>query len=329
MTTQDITSASSLDFETAAGHLSTQVPITSPTTRIGDLRRSLDGRQFETAAQIAVCEGPRLQGLLSMESLLAARETALVRDLMDADPPVVAPHTDQEVVAWKAVQRGESCLAVVDEEGNFRGLIPPHRLLGVLLWEHDEDMARVGGYLRDVSSARTASEEPVPRRFWHRVPWLLVGLLGAFVSAGIMSSFEERLREMVVLAFFVPGIVYLADAVGTQTEALIIRGLSVGVPVGRVARREVLTGVLVGIVLAAAFFPVALWQWGDSRVALAVAISLFAACATATVIAMLLPWLFYRLGRDPAFGSGPLATVIQDILSILIYFLISFSLVLR
>ena len=81
--------------------------------------------------------------------------------------------------------------------------------------------------------ARTASEEPVVKRFWHRVPWLLVGLLGALLAADIVGAYEQQLQANVMLAFFIPGIVYLADAVGTQTEALVIRGLSVGVSIGR------------------------------------------------------------------------------------------------
>src|SRR3990170_111561 len=101
---------------------------------------------------------------------------------MDADPQVVAPGVDQEVAAWKAVQHGETSLAVVDAEGRFAGFIPPGRLLAVLLWEHDEDMARLGGFVRDTAAARTASEEPVARRFWHRLPWLMVGLLGALLA---------------------------------------------------------------------------------------------------------------------------------------------------
>jgi magnesium transporter len=94
-----------------------------------------------------------------------------------------------------------------------------------------------------------------------------------------------------------------------------------------VVRRELLTGLLVGIALALAFFPIAVWRWGAADIALAVALALLAACATATVVAMTLPWALYRLGRDPAFGSGPLATVIQDLLSILIYFTIAVALV--
>jgi magnesium transporter len=122
-----------------------------------------------------------------------------------------------------------------------------------------------------------------------------------------------------MLAFFIPGIVYLADAVGTQTEALVIRGLSVGVSIGGVVRREVYTGLLVGVTLAAVFFPIGLWRWGDARMVTAVALAILAACATASAVALTLPWLLNRLGLDPAFGSGPLATVIQDLLSVIIY----------
>jgi magnesium transporter len=234
---------------------------------------------------------------------------------------------DQEIAAAAAVRRRESTLAVVDAQGNFCGVIPPDRLLSVLLWEHEEDLARLGGFMHDVASARSATTEPVLRRFWHRLPWLLVGLAGAFVAADIVGLFEARLKEMVILAFFVPGVVYLADAVGTQTEALVIRGLSVGVPVGGVVWRELLTGLFVGLALAGAFFPVAMWRWGRADLALAVGLALLAACSIATLVAMALPWILHKSGRDPAFGSGPLATVVQDLLSILLYFAIVTTLV--
>lgn len=315
------------DPQTAGRFAVPDVPIVTPETTSGDALRSILGRRFESAVDIAVCEDERLAGLIRIEDLLAAASSARCADLMDASPPVVAPGVDQEQAAWKAVHQAESSLAVVDADGRFLGLIPPHRLLGVLLSEHDEDLARLGGYLRDTASARSASEERILQRFWHRLPWLLVGLAGAILAADIVGSFERQLEANVLLAFFMPGIVYMADAVGTQTEALMIRGLSVGVSIRSVVRREIITGLLVGLVLSLVFFPVALARWGEADVALAVGIALFAACSTATAVAMALPWLLNRTGRDPAFGSGPLATVVQDLLSILIYFAVAAAIV--
>jgi magnesium transporter len=313
-------------LETAAQHLTANVPRAEPGTAAGDVLRSLVGRAFDSADDVAVCEGERLVGIVTIERLLATPAETPVREIMDDEPPVVAPGVDQEVAAWTMVRHGESGLAVVDAQGRFQGLIPPNRMLGVLLQEHDEDMARLGGFLAGTSQARIASEEPVGRRLWHRLPWLLLGLVGAMAAAGIVASFEDELRELVLLAFFVPGIVYMADAVVTQTEALVIRGISVGVPVARIFARELLTGVIVGVVVAGAFFPFALLIWGDTAVAAVVSLALVAGCSTATLVAMGLPYLLHRLGADPAFGSGPVATVIQDLLSILIYFGIAVAL---
>ena len=89
------------------------------------------------------------------------------------------------------------------------------------------------------------------------------------------------------------------------------------------ALREFATGIAIGLVIGVVAGIVVWVRWNDSALAITVMITLLAACTTATVTAMALPALFDALGRDPAFASGPLATVIQDLLSILIYFLIA------
>ena len=259
-------------------------------------------------------------GVVAIERLLSAPADADVEMVMDGDPPTVSPDTHQEHVAWAAVQHGEPGLAVVDARGNFRGLISAQSLLAVLLEEHDEDMARIGGFLGSASAARSASTEGVSRRLLHRLPWLLIGLIGALLAAVVVGAFVEVLEEQVLVAYFVPGVVYIAAAVGMQTETLAIRGLSVGVGIRRVAVREVVTGALLGLILASLAFPLVWLGWGDVYVAASVAVAMFSASAIATCVALLLPWALYRLGRDPAFGSGPIATVIQDLLTVSVYF---------
>jgi magnesium transporter len=311
---------------TASGGTWRSVPRAEPADTAGEVRSRLVGVDYDTAVDVAVCDGHRLVGLVAIERLLAAAADERVSDIMDGDPPVVGPGADRERAAWKAVDHGEGSLAVVDAGGRFLGLVPPAGLLGIFLAEHDEDVARLAGFLHDVTSARTASEEPVRVRLRHRLPWLLLGLAGALLAALLVGAFEQDLEANVAVAFFVPGIVYLADAVGTQTEALVVRGLSVGVPVRRVVPLELRTGLLVGVVLAAVFVPIGIAGW-DTNVGVAVALALLAACSTATVTALALPWLLARAGTDPAFGSGPLATVIQDLLSLLIYFAVATAIV--
>ena len=310
-------------FEIASHHASRQVPIVHPSASIAELKALLSRDSFECASHIVVCEGDRFAGVLRIEDMLPAADDRLVQDLMDPDAPTIKPGVDQEKAAWHAVKHNEAALAVVDESGSFVGLIPPYQLLSVLLQEHDEDIARLGGFLKQSSIARMASEEPVYRRFWHRLPWLLLGLAGAIGAADIVGWFEAQLNDKVLLAFFIPGIVYLADAVGTQTETVVVRGLSVGISIRRVLGLELLTGLGMGITLAAVATPIVFWRWHDADVAIIVGLALLAACSVATLVAMTLPWLLDKLDVDPAFGSGPLATVIQDLLSIFLYFMIA------
>lgn len=300
--------------------MATRVPRARSTQSVGEVRRRLAGAdRYDSAADVAVFDDDCLVGLARIEDLLAASADTSVAAIMDRNPLVVAPGVDQERAARQAATREESSVAVVEADGRFLGLIPPHRMLGVLLEEHREDLARISGYLHQSASARAVSEEGVVRRLWHRFPFLLVGLVAARAAAGIVAGFERGLSARLELAFFMPGIVYIAGAVGTQTETLIVRGLSVGVSVRRVMWRELATGVALGAMLGALAFP-AVAYWFDTGVACTVAASIWAASSAATDVAMALPWSLSHLALDPAFGSGPLSTVMQDLLSLAVHF---------
>jgi magnesium transporter len=309
-----------IDFASASAHATRNVPVLPPGTRADEALASLVGRRWDCASHLVVCEGERFLGVIPIESLVAAPGHRLLHGLIDPRPPAVGPGTDREVAAWTAMRRGETALAVVDAEGRFVGLIPPHRLMAVGAAEHEEDLSRLGGFIHGAQDARHANDEPVMRRFRHRLPWVLVGLAGALFSADLMSRFESQLQLNLALAFFIPAIVYLADAVGTQTETVVVRALSLGTTMRQLVVREWLTGFAVGAVVACLAGPLVWLVWGDVRMAACISISLLAACGTATTTGLALPWVLDQFEIDPAYGSGPLATVIQDLASILIYF---------
>jgi len=306
-------------WEIAAEHATHAVPLAGPCETCGELRRRLIApADYDCAGYVVVTEDNVYRGLVRLEDVLRSPEETVILSIADGAPSV-APGMDQEHAVWQAVQHGEAALPVVDAHGAFLGLIPPDRVVAILLRERDEDMARLGGFLNASSMARLATEEPLLNRFWHRLPWLLVGLAGALLAAQVLGRFEMALEKTLLLAFFIPGVVYLADAIGTQTEAVIVRGLSVGVRVRRILGLELATGAGIGVALALAGGLAVGLIWHHWGVALTVALTILATASVATVIALLLPWLFSRFKLDPAYGAGPLATVIQDVLSILIY----------
>jgi magnesium transporter len=271
-----------------------------------------------------VGEDGTFRSLVEAGKLLTAPDDARVDALGDATAVPVAPDADQEHVARLAVRQALPAVPVADSKGRFLGVVPTRALLEILHWEHIEDLHRLAGIQRIGVGARRALSDPPRRRAVHRLPWLLVGLAGSAGAALAVSRFDALIASHVSLAFFLPAIVYLADAIGTQTETIVVRALSFGsASLPRFLGGEMATGAWIGALLSFLAGPAAWAATGDPRVGLTVGLSILVAGALATGIAVLLPWLLWRRGRDPALGSGPLATVVQDVLSVLAYFSIA------
>jgi magnesium transporter len=316
--------------ESASRHMAQRVPVAAATDTVGAVVGRLHGQTLDYAGTVYVTDAAeRLIGIVPMAKLLSAPARARIADVAMRDFPVARPHTDQEHAASLAIHYGVAAVPVVDKSGRLLGAVPPEALLEVLRHEHVEDLHRLAGILHETERARFAIEAPPTRRARDRLPWLLVGLAGAMVATLIVAWFERALQARIAIAFFVPGIVYLADAIGTQTESIAVRGLSLSrVPVRRLVAGELRTGALIGLTLSALAFVPILLVFGDVRLAAAVSLALLAASSVATTVGLVFPWLLARLGKDPAYGSGPVATIIQDVLSLLIYFVVVSLLVL-
>lgn len=262
-------------------------------------------------------------GVIDINSLLKQNPDLLIDDLIEKCDDIGVSKSPGFAVNY-ALNRGIQFVPVADKNGIFIGILPPKTIVETLRREHVEDMHRMAGIKKEAVNASKAITEPPTRSVWHRLPWLLVGLIGSFLATFIMSSYEETLNSNIALAFFIPGIVYLADAIGTQTETIVIRGLSLSwTSFKKILRREFITGFLIGLILGLISLPVIILGGFEPMIAVVVAISITVAGTLSTTIGLLLPWLILRLGKDPAFGSGPLATIIQDVLSILVYLLVA------
>ncbi|HEU0014117.1 MAG TPA: magnesium transporter [Longimicrobium sp.] len=307
--------------ETAGAHMVAAVPrARAAETAACVLSRLARGPAEQGGTVYLVDDAGRLQGSVALARLLGAEPGAPVGGLGEPVPAHVRPEADQEHVASVALHHRLESVPVVERGGRLLGAVPPLAMLGVLRREHVEDLHRLAGIARETSQARHALEEPPVRRVRDRLPWLLLGLVGSTVATLVMARFEATLSRRVAVAFFIPGIVYLADAIGTQTETVVVRGLSLSfVRLPRLLWGELRTGLLIGALLSAVVFPALLLASGDAGLALAVALAVLVAGTLATSIGLLFPWALLRLGMDPAFGSGPLATVVQDVLSLLVY----------
>ena len=308
--------------ETVGGHLVDSVGRGRGDETIAGTLTRLAVEKPASVELICVVDGKgRLLGAFPGGRLFTLGKAVTLREAMDPAFPRVGVEVDQEHAASLALHHGVDALPVVDREGRLLGVMPSQALLQVLRSEHVEDLHRLAGIRRETTQARHAIEDPPMRRARHRLPWLLVGLAGGALATAAMAGFQATMERVIAVAFFVPALVYLADAIGTQSEAVAVRGLSLTrAGIGHLLAAELRTGMLIGAALGVIAFPLVLLAFGNARLAAAVSTSIFVAGSFAASIGIGLPWLLARRGMDPAYGSGPVATVIQDVLSIVVYF---------
>lgn len=263
-----------------------------------------------------------IAGMVPMQKLLKSDTGNRMSEIMRPHPIAIRPGTDRESAARLAIHHEVDEVPVTDDEGHILGVIPTRSFLKILHEEHIEDFLRSAGFRREHGGTFTdVLHAKVSALIRARTPWLLIGLLGGMGAAFITSSFEETLREDLALAFFIPALLYMADAIGTQTEALYLRLYDMGTfKLRSYLLRELKVAVGVGAIASMLIFFYAALVFRSFEVARVVGVSMFITNVIAVVVATLIPALLTHFKKDPAIGSGPFATVVQDIITIATYF---------
>ena len=298
-------------------------------TAVDQVIQELRGQRFECADTVFVTDAAgRLQGLVRIDALFAA-DAGRIDDIMQSRVAAAAPDDDQEDIAQLAMNMEMIAVPVVDESGMLLGAVPPEALLRILRQEHMEDLQHIAGITPHRQGPDVALDAPLSDRFRRRMPWLLAGLVASSLITLVMTRFEATLEANVAVAYFVPALVYIAGAIGTQAVSVAVRGLAGNaVPILALLRDELAIGLAVGASLGAIAWLAVVLTLGDGLLAAAVGGAVLVGGAMSAVVGFLLPWGFQRAGLDPAMGSGPICTIIQDVVSLSVYFLLVSALIL-
>jgi len=308
--------------DTAKAHLVRRVPRAFLQETVKQVMERLREEALDfTGAVYLFDQQDRWLGSVDLTTVLQSPNDKTMGSLLDTTIPSVRPDTDQEDVAAHAIEHRLTAVPVVDEAGMLLGVVPPKSIAGILRDEHLEDIARMAGIThanRHTHRERLAT--PVLEKTKRRLPWLIVGLVGSAAATLLIAEFEEILATHLAASFFIPALVYLAGAVGSQSVSVAVRDLSSPKPtLKKLVFKEFLTGSLIGILLGSLM---AAWTWyvfGDGLLWLSIGIAVVVTSMMSTVIGLLLPWMFETLDMDPALGSGPIATILQDIATIVVY----------
>jgi magnesium transporter len=312
----------------AGGNLIVDVPVAGPDDTIARVEELLlkKTRRFDSINYIYVLNGrQRLIGVISIKELFRTAKDARLGDIMHRPVISVRPEVDRERAALVALKHSLKSVPVTDASERLLGVIPSDVILRILHNRHIEEVLRAAGVHGFKDPAMALIKASASDYYRRRLPWLLLGLVGGFFAALIVSFFTTALEAELLLAAFIPAVVYIADAVGAQTQTIFIRSLAVEhqLKIRKYAWRELSVGLMLAVTLGGLMALLAVFWHQSVLLGAILAVSIFCTVLIAMAVAILLPLGLARWKYDPAIASGPFATLIRDLLSLVIYFSIA------
>lgn len=263
-------------------------------------------------------------GFVTLQQLFHAEKPFTMEDRMNPNVVSVSESSSLRQAVHMALEHKLHDIPVTKDDGTFLGIIRSRDVLTTTYQELTSDLFKRSGIQHASAAYDDILTLPILRSVRHRLPWLLFGVVGGLFSTVIVDQFEGTLEKTVLLAAFIPLVVYIADAVGTQVEAYAIRDLTrFETPPFIYAIRQIWIVCILALIIGV-FVTVGSWAlYGSEAVAMTVGLTMIGAILSSVATGLGIPYFFRKMGQDPANASGPVATIIQDIMSIMIFFIIA------
>ncbi|MBW1851664.1 MAG: magnesium transporter [Deltaproteobacteria bacterium] len=260
----------------------------------------------------------RLAGVISLKDLLLEPPSRKVGEIMDPDVISVNALADQEEVVYLVKKYDLINIPVVDENNRLIGRITHDDIIDVIEEEVDEDISLMAGVID-----QEIAEESTIKISRARLPWLIMGIFGGILAAFVINHFESSLEKILALSFFFPVIMAMGGNTGTQAATVVVRGLATGdvslVHAGKRILREMRVALINGLICGA-ILGVIVGTWlSDLGLGLIVGMALVLIIISSGCIGAAVPLGLKRLNIDPALGTGPFVTTLNDVLSLFVY----------
>lgn len=287
------------------------------------------GLSKETIYTCYVTDNNRvLEGIVSLRAIVTSEDDEIIKDIMEKELIYVNTHDDQETVASIFKKYGFIALPVVDKEHRLTGIITVDDIIDVIEQEATEDFQRMAAMEPSEEAYLDTSIFVLAK---HRITWLLLLMVGATFTGGIIGKYEDVLSTMTILTAFIPMLMDTGGNSGSQSSTLIIRGLATGEVTlkdkWKVMSKEFSISIIVGVILAFVNFIKNMYiDKVGFTVAFTVSITLVATVMMAKMVGGILPLIAKKFKMDPAIMAGPLITTIVDSMALVVYFNIATAL---
>jgi magnesium transporter len=258
-----------------------------------------------------VDDDDKLIGSVPLQRLITRKRFTPIVEMIDEDIPSVPADMDQEEVARLFKKYDLVSVPVVDRENRLLGRITIDDVMDTVEEETSEDIYRIAGLGED-DTVFNSTTESVKKR----LPWLYLNLVTALASVLVIGFFEDTIKIMVALVFFMPVVAGLGGNAGSQTLTLIVRGMALGEITFENAKRALLRQISVGIANGLAVgivIGLIAWLWkGIPILGLILGLAMIVSVFAGTLVGVLIPLALKRLKLDPALGSHIFLTAFTD-----------------
>jgi len=252
-----------------------------------------------------------LLGEVALARLLRTKRPVAIEEIMERDLKTVAVTLDQEEVARLFERYDLYSAPVVDEDARLVGVVTVDDVVEVIQEEAEEDIKRLGG-VGDESIADT-----VLRIAGRRFPWLLVNLATSLLASAVISAFDATIEQMVALAVLMPIVASMGGNAGTQTMTIAVRALATRelsvVNARRIISREVIVGMLNGLMFALIMGVVTYLWFGSGGLGLVIAAAMVINLLVAGLFGIIIPMTLEHYDIDPAIASSVFVTTVTDV----------------
>ena len=267
----------------------------------------------------------KLLGTLSLKKFLYASDQTLIKDLYRPDPIVVNAMVPAEEVASIMEKYELVVIPVVNDLGVLIGRITIDDALEVIKEEAEKDYQMASGI-----SEKVESSDNIWMLSRARLPWLLIGLTGGILGAYVIGGFEDKISEFPVMASFIPLILAMGGNVGVQSSAIIVQSLANNsLEIETIAKKlikELLVALVNGVICSLIALVFCLFTENDPLLSLTIGVALISVFLYAGLFGTFIPLILNRYKIDPALATGPFITTTNDVIGLLLYFLIGWAL---
>ncbi len=250
-------------------------------------------------------------GHVTLGKLMSSRRNVKLADITEESFRTIPADQDEEDVAYAFNQYHLISAPVVDSDGRLAGVITIDDAMIVLDEEHEEDILRLAGVGDESLADRTLA---IARR---RFPWLFVNLITAILASLVISQFEATIAAIVALAVLMPIVASMGGNAGTQSMTVAVRALATRDLTRsnalRVIRREVVAGLLNGLVFAVVMGVIGVIWFGTPMLGVVIGVAMVINLAVAGLAGVGVPLVLDRVGIDPALASGAFVTTVTDV----------------